>query len=86
MDPDLAESANCRSGSWPKAYQEFNASLAEKFDADGTATCRFGDKRAMFAHLPQPERNIQSISMPGFSLFTISNFDSITQIEKLLCV
>lgn len=34
MDPDLAESANCWSGLRPKAYQEFNASLAEKLDAD----------------------------------------------------
>ncbi len=75
MDPDLAESANSRSGLWPEAYQEFNASLAEKFEADATATCRFGDKCAMFTRLPRRERNIQSISMLGFGLFTISQFN-----------
>lgn len=70
MDPDLPESANRRSGLWPEAYQEFNASLTEKFEADATATCRFGDKCAiMFTRLPRRDRNIQSISMLGFVLF-----------------
>ncbi len=69
MDPDLAESANRRSGLWPETYQEFNASLTEKFEADATATCRFRDKCAMFARLPRRDRNIHSISMLGFVLF-----------------